>query len=161
MKILIVSDTHRHNENFLRALEKTGPIDMLIHCGDIEGSEYLIANSAGCPVQMVMGNNDFFSDLPREKEFQIGKYKVWLTHGHTYYVSMGDENIKREARERGVGIVMFGHSHRPIVDIDDGIIAVNPGSLTYPRQEDRKPSYIVMELNDKGEAHFTICYLED
>lgn len=161
MKILIVSDTHRHNENFLRALEKTGPIDMLIHCGDIEGSEYLIANSAGCPVQMVMGNNDFFSDLPREKEFQIGKYKVWLTHGHTYYVSMGDENIKREARERGVDIVMFGHSHRPIVDIDDGIIAVNPGSLTYPRQEDRKPSYIVMELNDKGEAHFTICYLED
>ena len=134
---------------------------MLIHCGDIEGSEYLIANSAGCPVQMVMGNNDFFSDLPREKEFQIGKYKVWLTHGHTYYVSMGDENIKREARERGVDIVMFGHSHRPIVDIDDGIIAVNPGSLTYPRQEDRKPSYIVMELNDKGEAHFTICYLED
>ena len=134
---------------------------MLIHCGDIEGSEYLIANSAGCPMQMVMGNNDFFSDLPREKEFQIGKYKVWLTHGHTYYVSMGDENIKREARERGVDIVMFGHSHRPIVDIDDGIIAVNPGSLTYPRQEDRKPSYIVMELNDKGEAHFTICYLED
>lgn len=161
MKILIVSDTHRHNENFLKALEKTGPVDMLIHCGDIEGSEYLIANSAGCPVQMVMGNNDFFSDLPREKEFQIGKYKVWLTHGHTYYVSMGDENIKREARERGVDIVMFGHSHRPIVDIDDGIIAVNPGSLTYPRQEGRKPSYIVMELDDKGEAHFTICYLED
>ena len=42
MKILIVSDTHRHNENFLKVLEKTGPIDMLIHCGDVEGSEYLI-----------------------------------------------------------------------------------------------------------------------
>ena len=150
MKILIVSDTHRHNENFLKVLEKTGPIDMLIHCGDVEGSEYLIASSAGCPVQMVMGNNDFFSDLPREKEFQIGKYKVWLTHGHTYYVSMGEENI-----------VMFGHSHRPIVDIDRDIIAVNPGSLTYPRQEGRKPSYIIMELDSKGEAHFTICYLDE
>ena len=46
MKILIVSDTHRHNENFLKVLEKTGPIDMLIHCGDVEGSEYLIARSA-------------------------------------------------------------------------------------------------------------------
>ena len=161
MKILIVSDTHRHNENFLKVLEKTGPIDMLIHCGDVEGSEYLIARSAGCPVQMVMGNNDFFSDLPREKEFQIGKYKIWLTHGHTYYVSMGDENIKREARERGVDIVMFGHSHRPIVDIDKDIIAVTPGSLTYPRQEGKKPSYIIMELDYKGEAHFTICYLDE
>ena len=110
---------------------------------------------------MVMGNNDFFSDLPREKEFQIGKYKIWLTHGHTYYVSMGDENIKREARERGVDIVMFGHSHRPIVDIDKDIIAVNPGSLTYPRQEGKKPSYVIMELDCKGEAHFTICYLDE
>ena len=161
MKILIVSDTHRHNENFLKVLEKTGPIDMLIHCGDVEGSEYLIARSAGCPVQMVMGNNDFFSDLPREKEFQIGKYKIWLTHGHTYYVSMGDENIKREARERGMDIVMFGHSHRPIVDIDKDIISFNPGSLTYPRQEGKKPSYIIMETDYKGEAHFTICYLDE
>ena len=74
---------------------------------------------------------------------------------------MGDENIKREARERGMDIVMFGHSHRPIVDIDKDIIAVNPGSLTYPRQEGKKPSYIIMELDYKGKAHFTICYLDE
>jgi hypothetical protein len=159
MKILIVSDTHRHNDNYLHVIEKTAPIDLLVHCGDIEGSEYLIAKSAGCPVQMVMGNNDFFSDLPREKEFQIGKYKVWLTHGHHYYVSMGNESIKREARERGVDIVMYGHSHRPVVEYDKDIIAVNPGSLTFPRQEGRRPSYILMELDEKGEAHFTINYL--
>ena len=60
MKVLIVSDTHRHNENYLKVVEKVKPIDMLVHCGDIEGSEYLIAESAGCPVQMVTGNNDFF-----------------------------------------------------------------------------------------------------
>ena len=82
MKILIVSDTHRKNDNYIKALEKSAPVDMVIHCGDIEGSEYLIAQSAGCPVQMVVGNNDFFSDLPREKDFQIGRYRVWLTHGH-------------------------------------------------------------------------------
>ena len=159
MKVLIVSDTHRHNENFLCVLEKVKPIDMVIHCGDIEGSEYLIAESSGCLVQMVLGNNDFFSDLPREKEFYVGKYKVWLTHGHTYYVSMSNEHIKREARERGVDIVMYGHSHRPVVDIDDGIIAINPGSLTYPRQEGRRPSFVIMDLDRNGEAHFTINYL--
>ena len=159
MKVLIVSDTHRRNENYIKVLERVSPVDMVIHCGDIEGSEYLIAESAGCPVQMVVGNNDFFSDLPREKDFHIGKYKVWLTHGHNYYVSMSNENLKHEARMRGVDVVMYGHTHRPVVDIEDDIIAVNPGSLTYPRQDNRKPSYIIMDLDREGKAHFTINYL--
>ena len=145
MKILIVSDTHRRNDNYIKVLERVAPVDMVIHCGDIEGSEYLIAQSAGCPVQMVVGNNDFFSDLPREKEFMVGKYKVWLTHGHNYLVSMGNANIKREARMRGVDIVMYGHTHKPVVDREGDLTAVNPGSLTYPRQEGRRPSFIIMD----------------
>ncbi|MDO4465194.1 MAG: metallophosphoesterase [Bacillota bacterium] len=159
MKVLIVSDTHRRNENYIKVLEQVSPVDMVIHCGDIEGSEYLIAQSAGCPVQMVTGNNDFFSDLPREKEFNVGRYKVWLTHGHNYYVSMSNENLKHEARMHGVDIVIYGHTHKPVVDIEGDIIAVNPGSLTYPRQENRKPSYIIMELDREGKVHFTINYL--
>ena len=159
MKILIVSDTHRRNEKYIEVLERAAPVDMVVHCGDIEGSEYLIAEAAGCPVQMVVGNNDFFSDLPREKEFYIGKYKVWLTHGHNYYVSMNNEFLKQEARSREVDIVMFGHTHKPLVDIEQGLITVNPGSLTYPRQGNRRPSYIIMDLDKKGEAHFTGDYL--
>lgn len=159
MKVLIVSDTHRKNENYIKVLKKVSPVDMVIHCGDIEGSEYLVAESAGCPVQMVVGNNDFFSDLPREKEFHVGRYKVWLTHGHNYYVSMGNETLKNEARMRGVDIVMYGHTHKPVVEIEEDIIAVNPGSLTYPRQENRKPSYVIMDLDREGKAHFTINYL--
>ncbi|MDD7452966.1 MAG: YfcE family phosphodiesterase, partial [Blautia obeum] len=50
-------------------------------------------------------------------------------------------------------------SHRPVVDIDDDVIAVNPGSLTYPRQEGRRPSFVIMELDKDGKAHFTINYL--
>jgi putative phosphoesterase len=159
-KILIVSDTHRKNENYLEVLKKCGPFDRVIHCGDVEGSEFTICEAAGCPVEMVMGNNDFFSELPREKEFTLGKYKVWLTHGHNYYVSMDNQTIKKEAVARGVDIVMYGHSHRPVVDYDKEVIAINPGSLTYPRQEGRKPSFIIMEMDSHGEAHFTIHYLE-
>ena len=39
MRILIVSDTHRRNENFLRVVDKIGPLDLVVHCGDVEGSE--------------------------------------------------------------------------------------------------------------------------
>lgn len=135
MKILIVSDTHKKNENYFKVLEMHHP-DMVIHCGDAEGSEYALSSAAECPVYIVLGNNDFFSDLPREITLDIGSYKVWVTHGHNYYVSMGNETIKKEAIDRGVDIVLYGHTHRPVIDIDDDIIAVNPGSLSYPRQED-------------------------
>ena len=76
--------------------------DMVIHCGDAEGSEYALSSAAECPVYIVLGNNDFFSDLPREITLDIGSYKVWVTHGHNYYVSMGNETIKKEAIDRGV-----------------------------------------------------------
>ena len=160
MKILIVSDTHRNNTNFLKIVERTGPLDMVVHCGDVEGSELLISKAAGCPVEMVQGNNDFFSELPRENEFMIGQYKVWLTHGHNYYIAMNTEMIKREAREREADIVMCGHTHKPVVDIGSDLTLVNPGSISYPRQENRKPSYIIMEIDRTGEAHYTINYLD-
>lgn len=160
MKILVVSDTHRNNSNYLKVIERVGSLDMVIHCGDVEGSELVISKAAGCPVEMVQGNNDFFSELPREKEFMLGQYKVWLTHGHNYYISMNSEVIKQEAREREVDIVMCGHTHKPVVDIGNDLTLINPGSISYPRQGNRKPSYILMEIDSAGEAHYTINYID-
>ncbi|MCH5345081.1 MAG: metallophosphoesterase [Acetatifactor sp.] len=158
MKILIVSDTHRKNENYFKLIEMHHP-DMVIHCGDAEGSEYALTQAAGCPVKIVLGNNDFFSDLPREEEFCIGRYRIWLTHGHNYYVAMGSETIKREAIARRMDIVMYGHTHRPLIDTEGDVIVINPGSLSYPRQEGRRPSYILMEMDTKEELHFSLMYL--
>lgn len=160
MKILIVSDTHRKNENYFRVLEKLKPLDMVIHCGDSEGCEFALTEAAGCPVHIVLGNNDFFSRLPRNLELQIGNYKVWVTHGHTHYVSMGSERIKAEARARGVDVVMFGHTHQPLLNVEKDLVTLNPGSLSYPRQEGHKPSYAIMEIDREGVAHYTIAYLK-
>ncbi|MBO5033043.1 MAG: metallophosphoesterase [Lachnospiraceae bacterium] len=160
MKILIVSDTHRKNDNYMKVLQKLGKLDMVIHLGDIEGSECIIQKAAGCPVEMVAGNNDFFSDLPSEKTLQIGRYCVMITHGHRYYIGMGNEMLKKEAIARGADIVMYGHTHRPVIDISDEIIAINPGSLSYPRQDNKKPTYIVMELDNNGKADFQLNYVD-
>ena len=165
MKILIVSDTHRKDENLKWVIRKTKPFDMLIHLGDAEGSEYEIMKwvDKDCDLEMIMGNNDFFSQLEREKEIMIGKYKVLLTHGHYYNVSTGPAYLKQEARERGFDIVMFGHTHRPYFDIDKSgekeLITLNPGSLSYPRQEGHRPSYMLMKIDDNGEARFEQHYL--
>jgi hypothetical protein len=160
VRILIVSDTHGRNDNYLRVVESIGELDMVIHLGDVEGSEYLIQEAVDCPVEMVAGNNDFFSDLPMEKFIQIDRYRVMITHGHRYYIGMGNEVLKREAIAEGADIVMYGHTHKPVVDISKDIIAINPGSLSYPRQENRKPSYIIMEVDDDGEVEFDIMYID-
>lgn len=157
MKVLIVSDTHRKNDNYFKVLPLEKP-DLVIHCGDAEGSEYVLTKAADCPVQIVLGNNDFFSYLPKELELKIESRKIWVTHGHNYYVSMGNEVIKREAAARGMDIVIYGHTHKPVVDTKGSVIAVNPGSLSYPRQEGRRPSYIVMDA-EAGEVQFRIAYL--
>lgn len=67
MKILIVSDTHRRDGNLTQVLDMVGQIDLLIHCGDVEGSEAFIKSIAGCPVHMVAGNNDFLRILHRKR----------------------------------------------------------------------------------------------
>lgn len=159
MRILIVSDTHRMNRNYLELLQKVHPLDMIIHCGDVEGSEYTLKEAANCPVMMIAGNNDFFSDLPRELDFNIGKYKVWVTHGHNYYVYSGTRSLKEAARSRGVDIVCFGHTHAPLLEQEDDLIVINPGSISYPRQPEHKPSYILMDVDKEGEAHFSIAYI--
>ena len=160
MKILIVSDTNGRDTTLKHLLAQVKPIDMLIHCGDVEGSEDYIRGMADCPVHIVAGNNDFFCELPKEEEFLIGKYRVLLTHGHYYYITMGTQMIKEDGRARGFDIVMFGHTHRPYLEQDKDIVVLNPGSLSYPRQEGRKPSYILMELDREGQAHFTINYIK-
>lgn len=159
MRVLIVSDTHGRHAAFDRALEEAGKFDMFIHLGDIEGGEDYIEAVVDCEKHMVRGNNDFFSDLPREEEFYIGPYKTFITHGHAYYVSLDPEYILEEGRARKTDLVMFGHTHKPYFHQTADITVLNPGSLSFPRQEGRRGSYMILELKEDGKLHFEQRYL--
>ena len=99
MKILIVSDTHGRDENLEKAVYREEPFDYLIHCGDVEGREIFIEALVDCPCCIVSGNNDFFSDLPREEiidlageEFNIDSPKQL---SHILFDVLGLKPIKR------------------------------------------------------------------
>ena len=86
-------------------------------------------------------------------------YHIFITHGHAYYVSMGEERLIQEAKERDADIVMYGHTHRPSCRKDENLLILNPGSMSYPRQEGRRPSYMLMHIDDQGRVEVSQEYL--
>ena len=167
MRILIVSDTHGAHGYLDDALEQIGEIDMFIHLGDLMVGTKHIDRTVKCEKHIVAGNGDRFplvsKDIPKESEFMIGSNRVFITHGHKYLTMWGareEEGIIEEGRSRGVDIVMFGHSHKPFLEILPDITALNPGSISYPRQDNGKPSFILMEIGEDKEINYSIYYRE-
>lgn len=159
MRILIVSDTHKSHRNLEKVIGEVGQIDMMIHLGDVEGADDYIAALVNCPVHFIRGNNDFFSDLPGEKEIFVDGLHIFLTHGHYYYVSMNEERLREEAKGRGADIAMYGHTHKPAYTDEDGLIVLNPGSIAFPRQAGRHPSYMIMETNPQEPPKIELKYV--
>lgn len=160
MKILVISDTHRSLQNLKIVLERVGTVDRVLHMGDVEGDEDRIRALVSCPVDIVAGNNDYLSKCPKELELDIGGYHFLLVHGHQYNVAMGLSRLAEEAKSREAQVVLFGHTHRPKLEYKGNLTLMNPGSLTYPRQQGRQPSYGIIEIDRFGELHFTLNYLE-
>lgn len=163
MIVLIVSDSHGYARNVAEAIEitteKYGKIDMLIHCGDLCGDEDCISQFTPATLHLVAGNCDGFCGLNRDDLFSIEGKKVFLTHGDGYMVSTGLEAIKSRAKQLKAEIILFGHTHRPLIVEEDGMIIINPGSLTYPRQEGRKSTFVVLTVDENKNFQFSIDYL--
>ena len=164
-KILIVSDTHGIPYNFEKMLEIEGTPDMILHLGDIEGQEDYMETLAGCKMEIVAGNNDSNKKLPHELLLTISGKRILMLHG-TGRVSFDIEEscwkLRLLAKEKRADIVMFGHIHIPIIskgELWDAFV-INPGSLTYPRQQNRKPSYVVMLMQENGKFECEIKYIE-
>lgn len=150
-KILVLSDNHRKLDFVEKVLRLHPDIQMCIHLGDSEGEgEVQALLPKGCESYFLQGNNDFFSYLPKDVEVRIGKERCFLTHGHLYGVNFGLERLSEEARDRNCSMAFFGHTHKPCNKVVNGVHCINPGSISFPRQEDRRPSYSLLFLDQKG-----------
>lgn len=160
MKVLVVSDTHGRDALFREIWQREAPCDLVLCAGDTEGSESdFAALTAPVPFLCVRGNNDFFSDLPDEREVSIGPYRCLLTHGHLYHVSLSEDLLSEEAQAGGYHLAIYGHTHRPVIHRVHGLLIMNPGSVGWPRQEGRRPSYLVLTLDAGNKLSAEIRYL--
>ena len=160
MKLLVISDSHGKRKKDITDLVLRVRPAYLIHCGDgCDVPGYIGGLVPGCDVIAVKGNCDRSYFLEEDEYLRIGKYKILITHGHNYGVKYGMSKIKSKAVSEGCNVVMFGHTHRALIDIGDDVTLLNPGSIGIPRAG-ADPTFLVMEIDDQGEAHYSIGHLK-
>lgn len=131
MKVCVLSDTHGDLLPLIGLKEKIGKPDAVFHLGDCcrDGSQaglYL-----GCPVYQVKGNCDYGEhDTPEELCFRLAGKRFLLLHGHR----VSSENaLFYKALEKGADAVLSGHTHVRSAYEREGVLVLNPGSLSAPR----------------------------
>ena len=126
-RIIVVSDTHRHLEYVLGFLQNIREFDMIIHLGDnTSDADTLKKIYPEKQVIAVKGNTDI-SSYESEIFCNIEGVNFFVTHGHIYGVKMGTERLWYRARELGADVVLYGHTHIPVCENEDGVLMLNPG----------------------------------
>lgn len=132
MKILVLSDSHGHLSTMEDAISREKP-DYIFHLGDHQrDARKLGKRFPQIPIYSVPGNCDL--PLPTETltlRQELGGVSMLLTHGHAYGVKSGLLRMELAAREAGVQVAVFGHTHVPYCQENDGLWMMNPGSCGY------------------------------
>ena len=75
-------------------------------------------------------------------------------------MNFGTEELGTDARENGCDIARYGHTHRPDVDWShEGVLVLNPGSISYPRQQDHRASYMIVQLEPERMPDVELRYV--
>ncbi len=144
IKILVVSDSHGDVENMCRAVELVRPSTVL-HLGDgWHDAQALCRRYPNLPLEQVPGNCDFRVRESAERLLIYGGKRVLMCHGHTQGVKTDLGMLLRTALEQQADAVLFGHTHKPFVDIRSGVAMLNPGSIGAAV----RPSYGTLTIGD-------------
>ena len=148
MRILVISDTHGDFHSMKRALDMQPEAEVIIHCGDgAEQIQYLKDTMQDKTVIGVRGNCDWSSTLPPVECVEIAGKTIFVTHGHLYSVKFGLTQLEYAAREQKADIALFGHTHMPFTDYEDGVYYMNPGSCS-----GYYASFGIIDITDKGDV---------
>jgi uncharacterized protein len=121
LRVGLISDTH----GLLRpaARDFAGSCDYIIHGGDIGSAAILDELAALAPLIAVKGNNDrqaWAAHLPESEMIRVGGVFIYIIHDLS--------QLGIEPHAAGAQVIVSGHSHKPLIELRDGILYVNPGS---------------------------------
>lgn len=152
MKIGVISDTHIPDKcehipkTVLNAFKH---VDMIVHAGDMVDLDAIDELKSACPkIVAVAGNMDsqrIMKKFPVKQVFEISGSKIGLMHGSGAPINL-IKVLKNAFKNERPDIIIFGHSHKPMNEVIDGILFFNPGSAT--DFSSGQASYGIIEIND-------------
>jgi uncharacterized protein len=134
-----VGDTHitptrtrRYLDSIVEFFRRAG-VGLIVHAGDVGHSSVLETLEHVAPTVAVRGNADpldLIETLPDRVWIEAGTRTVLLLHGHHGKTAL---KAARAAATPDIDLIVFGHSHKPLIDREGRTILFNPGSPTERR----------------------------
>lgn len=137
----LISDTHGLlRPDVHRAL--TG-VELILHAGDVGGDELLDELAIIAPVRAVSGNTDPPGNprLSPSIDIVVEGVRIHVSHGH----ELGAPKPERLLARYAADVIVYGHTHRPLVVSAEGRLVVNPGAAG-PARFDITPSVAILEI---------------
>ena len=135
IEIGLISDTH----GLLRPKvhEALARVSLILHAGDVGEDGILDELELIAPVMAVRGNTDApgRARLEARIDREIGALRVHVSHGH----ELGSPTTEKLLAAYDADVIIYGHTHRPLVARESNRLVVNPGAAG-PRRFDLLPS---------------------
>ncbi|MBA2174742.1 metallophosphoesterase [Halobacillus locisalis] len=139
MKIVVLSDTHmpkkaKHLPD--RLLKELPDADHIIHAGDWQTLEVYDHLKTFAPVHGVYGNVDgeeIESQFPYKQILEFEGRRIGLIHGHGEKKTT-EKRVIEAFEDEELDLIIFGHSHLPLVRYVNKMMLFNPGSVTDKRK---------------------------
>jgi uncharacterized protein len=153
MLVGLISDTH----GLLRpeAVEALLGVEMILHAGDVGGRAVLTELRSVAPVHAVHGNTDDVGEpgLAAEIALRLGGLTIHVSHGH----ELGHPTPDRLLKVYSADVIVYGHTHRALIERSGPRLVVNPGAAG-PRRFDLKPSVALLTI-ENGQANVRVIWL--
>lgn len=117
--------------------DRLAGVELILHAGDVGGSSVLDELRTIAPVRAVYGNTDAPGDplLEARLDLMLGRVTVHVSHGH----ELGSPTPARLLETYDANVIVYGHTHKALVDRSSGRLVINPGAAG-PRRFNLKPS---------------------
>ena len=166
MLIGLISDTH-----IPEIVEAVPPqvkkifegADLILHAGDIFVESVLDDLATIAPVLAARGDDDYMIRDKRIDEVQnltLEGLNLHLIHSSQYFARDLIEHPEKHNLEKAPDIVVFGHTHRDVVQSVGKSLLVNPGSATFPYYQLRLGTVALLNIN-AGKAEARIVRLQE
>jgi putative phosphoesterase len=141
-RIGLISDTHDLVRPSVH--DALAGVDVILHAGDVGGDEVLDELAVIAPVHAVFGNTDTIGNprLTTSLDITIEGVRIHVSHGHELGAPKPGKLLARYAAD----VIVYGHTHLPLITKVDGRLVINPGAAG-PARFDLKPSVAILEIN--------------